>query len=213
MFASSISSPSGSFSRTTSAGTDSNMPSMNDPGPPSRSRSADEIFFPKPRSESFQYEVHFGMRKWQRERAKSFSPPYSGLEWQKRRAEPLPRKKTKDWHQGEISSSFTFLGSVGAPRLSAILEHIDARYTPSSTAELEQDQAALILWSETKMKPITKITKLRCVTWRDLFRLCVSQATEEKKKMRWKGNVQDIFCMFSPALVALNGLSDSFPLL
>ena len=66
-----------------------------------------------------------------------------------------PRKqarKVKQWHQGDITSSSTFIGKIAIPRLCAMLEHIDPRYTSALTAEFDQNQSAVVLWFDPSLE-------------------------------------------------------------
>ena len=58
----------------------------------------------------------------------------------------------KKWHQGPITSSSTFVGKICTPRVCCILEWIDPRYTASSTAEISQEQAAVMLWFDPSLE-------------------------------------------------------------
>ena len=60
-----------------------------------------------------------------------------------------PRKqarKVKQWHQGDVTSSSNFIGKIAIPRMCAMLEFIDPRYTSALTAEFDQIQSAVVLW-------------------------------------------------------------------
>ena len=79
-----------------------------------------------------------------------------------------------------VSKSVSYILKLPKCHFVDCFQLIDTRLDPTLTGKLEQDEAALVLWILTRVRPNFKVWDLRCSTYEEIF-VCLQAAAQREK--------------------------------